>query len=143
MSFTKIKVRYAETDAMAVVHHANYYLYFEVAREDLIKECGISYKELEESGIMMPLVETQCKYIEAAKYDDNLVVETYISELTSVKVKIAYVVKREEDDKILARGNTLQTFVDSKTFRIVNLKKHNKELWNSLSKLEVLNENNH
>jgi len=132
MSFTKITVRYGETDAMAVVHHANYYLYFEVAREDLIKELGISYKELEESGVMLPLVETQCKYIEAAKYDDNLVVEATISQLTPVKVKVAYVIRREEDNKILAKGNTLQAFVDRKTFRIINLKNFNKELWDSL-----------
>ena len=132
MSFTKITVRYGETDAMAVVHHANYYLYFEVAREDLIKELGISYKELEESGVMLPLVETQCKYIEAAKYDDNLVVEATISQLTPVKVKVAYVIRREEDNKILAKGNTLQAFVDRKTFRIINLKNFNKELWDNL-----------
>lgn len=132
MSFTKITVRYGETDAMGVVHHANYYLYFEVAREDLIKELGISYKELEESGVMLPLVETQCKYIEAAKYDDNLVVEATISQLTPVKVKVAYVIRREEDNKILAKGNTLQAFVDRKTFRITNLKNFNKELWDNL-----------
>lgn len=132
MSFTKITVRYGETDAMGVVHHANYYLYFEVAREDLIKELGISYKELEESGVMLPLVETQCKYIEAAKYDDNLVVEATISQLTPVKVKVAYVIRREEDNKILAKGNTLQAFVDRKTFRIINLKNFNKELWDNL-----------
>ncbi|WP_291581677.1 acyl-CoA thioesterase [Clostridium sp. UBA6640] len=132
MSFTKITVRYGETDAMGVVHHANYYLYFEVAREDLIKELGISYKELEESGVMLPLVETQCKYMEAAKYDDNLVVEATISQLTPVKVKVAYVIRREEDNKILAKGNTLQAFVDRKTFRIINLKNFNKELWDSL-----------
>ncbi|WP_283591949.1 acyl-CoA thioesterase [Clostridium butanoliproducens] len=134
MSFTKITVRYGETDAMGVVHHANYYLYFEVAREDLIKELGISYKELEESGVMLPLVETQCKYIEAAKYDDNLVVEATISQLTPVKVKVAYVIRREEDNKILAKGNTLQAFVDRKTFRIINLKNFNKELWDNLMK---------
>ncbi|ARC84232.1 acyl-CoA thioester hydrolase, YbgC/YbaW family protein [Clostridium argentinense CDC 2741] len=132
MSFTKITVRYGETDAMGVVHHANYYLYFEVAREDLIKELGISYKELEESGVMLPLVETQCKYIEAAKYDDNLVVEATISQLTPVKVKVAYVIRREEDNKILAKGNTLQAFVDRKTFKIINLKNFNKELWDNL-----------
>ncbi|WP_461614991.1 acyl-CoA thioesterase [Clostridium sp. Marseille-QA1073] len=132
MSFTKITVRYAETDAMGVVHHANYYLYFEVAREDLIKELGISYKELEESGVMLPLVETQCKYMEAAKYDDNLVVEATISQLTPVKVRVAYVIRREEDNKILAKGSTLQTFVDRKTFRIINLKNFNKELWDNL-----------
>ncbi|MBS5823130.1 MAG: acyl-CoA thioesterase [Clostridium argentinense] len=134
MSFTKITVRYGETDAMGVVHHANYYLYFEVAREDLIKELGISYKELEESGVMLPLVETQCKYIEAAKYDDNLVVEATISQLTPVKVKVAYVIRREEDNKILAKGTTLQAFVDRKTFKIINLKNFNKELWDNLMK---------
>ena len=132
MSFTKITVRYGETDAMGVVHHANYYLYFEVAREDLIKELGISYKELEGSGVMLPLVETQCKYIEAAKYDDSLVVEATISQLTPVKVKVAYVIRREEDNKILAKGNTLQAFVDRKTFKIINLKNFNKELWDNL-----------
>ncbi|GAA0121863.1 thioesterase family protein [Clostridium faecium] len=134
MSFTKITVRYGETDAMGVVHHANYYLYFEVAREDLIKELGISYKELEESGVMLPLVETQCKYIEAAKYDDNLVVEATISQLTPVKVKVAYVIRREKDNKILAKGTTLQAFVDRKTFKIINLKNFNKELWDNLMK---------
>lgn len=134
MSFTKITVRYGETDAMGVVHHANYYLYFEVAREDLIRELGISYKELEESGVMLPLIETQCKYIEAAKYDDNLIVEANISQLTPVKVKVTYIIRREEDNKILAKGTTLQAFVDRKTFKIINLKNFNKELWDNLMK---------
>ena len=95
MSLTRIKVRYAETDAMAIVHHANYYIYFEVAREDLIKEFGISYREIEESGLMMPLIETQCRYMDAAKYDDDLIVEASIDEITSIKVKIKYLVRRE------------------------------------------------
>lgn len=133
MSITKITVRYAETDAMAVVHHANYYLYFEVAREDLIREYGICYKKLEEDGIMLPLVETQCKYIEAAKYYDKLLVEAEIIEITPVKVRVQYIIKREEDNKILAKGTTLQTVVDSKTFKIVSLKKANKEVWDKLS----------
>lgn len=130
MSFTDIKVRYAETDAMAIVHHANYYVYFEVAREDLIKESGISYKDLEDKGIMMPLIETHCKYIEAAKYDDDLVIESSISELTPVKVRIEYVVRRKNDNVILAKGNTLQTFVDKNEFKIVNLKRNNEDIWN-------------
>lgn len=132
MSLTKIKVRYAETDAMAIVHHANYYIYFEVAREDLIKESGISYKELEDIGIMMPLIETNCRYIDAAKYDDDLIIETSIDEITPIKVKINYIVRRETDNKILAKGSTLQTFVDSKTFKIINLKKENVDIWSKL-----------
>lgn len=133
MSFTDIKVRYAETDAMAIVHHANYYVYFEVAREDLIRESGISYKDLEDKGIMMPLIETHCKYIEAAKYDDDLVVESSVSELTPVKVRIEYVVRRKNDNTILATGNTLQTFVDSSEFKIVNLKRNNEDIWDKFT----------
>ncbi|MBB6716548.1 acyl-CoA thioesterase [Clostridium gasigenes] len=133
MSLTKIKVRYAETDAMAIVHHANYYIYFEVAREDLIKEFGISYREIEESGLMMPLIETQCRYMDAAKYDDDLIVEASIDEITSIKVKIKYLVRREVDNKILAKGSTLQTFVDSKTFKIISLEKTNIDVWNKFT----------
>ncbi len=133
MSLTRIKVRYAETDAMAIVHHANYYIYFEVAREDLIKEFGISYREIEESGLMMPLIETQCRYMDAAKYDDDLIVEASIDEITSIKVKIKYLVRRESDNKILAKGSTLQTFVDSKTFKIISLEKTNIDVWNKFT----------
>lgn len=133
MSMTNIRVRYAETDAMGIVHHANYYLYFEVAREDLIKELGVSYREIEEMGIMMPLVETECKYIEAAKYDDDLIIEAKIIELTAVKVRIGYNVIKKENNKIIAKGSTLQTFVDRNNFKIINLKRVNSELWQKLS----------
>lgn len=129
MSLTKIIVRYAETDAMAVVYHANYYTYFEVAREDLIREFGMSYNDMEKIGVMMPLVETHCKYIEAAKYDDTLIVESFIEELTPIKVRIQYIVRRENDNKLIAKGNTLQTFVDRNSFKIINLKRTHKEIW--------------
>lgn len=135
MSLTKIKVRYAETDAMAVVHHANYYLYFEVAREDLIREAGISYKELEDNGIMMPLVETNCKYIIPAKYDDDLIVKAEVEEISPIKVKIKYEILRENDEAIIAKGHTMQTFVDSNTFKIINLKKFNEDIWNKINRI--------
>lgn len=133
MSMTNIRVRYAETDAMGIVHHANYYLYFEVAREDLIKEIGISYKEIEEMGIMMPLVETECKYIEAAKYDNELIIQAKIIELTAVKVRIEYNVIKKENNKVIAKGSTLQTFVNRSDFKIVNMKRFNNDLWKKLS----------
>lgn len=137
MSITNIRVRYAETDAMGVVHHANYYLYFEVAREDLIREVGISYKEIEELGVMMPLVETECKYVEAAKYDDELLIEAKIIELTAVKVRIGYVVTQKSTGRIVAKGATLQTFVDSKNFKIINIKRTQEEIWNKLSESKL------
>lgn len=133
-SISRIKVRYAETDAMKVVHHANYYIYFESAREDFIEKFGIRYKDMEDSGVMMPLVETQCKYIDAAKYGDNLMIETEYDEITPIKVGLKYTVKRESDNKLIATGKTLQTFVDSATFKIINLKKAHPEMWKKLSK---------
>ncbi|MGG5461798.1 acyl-CoA thioesterase [Clostridium sp. B9] len=133
-SKTRLKVRYAETDAMQVVHHASYYVYFECAREDFIKQFGIEYKDMEDMGIMMPLVETQCKYIDAARYGDNLIIETEYEILSPIKVGLKYSVIREDDNKLLAIGKTMQTFVDSSTFRIINLKKTYSDLWNKLSR---------
>lgn len=136
MSKSRLKVRYAETDCMGVVHHSNYYVYFEAAREDLIEEIGMTYRELEELGVMMPLVETNCRYMEAAKYADNLIIETKVNELSPIKLKLTYEVRREEDNKILAKGYTLQTFVDKESFKIINLKKQRPELWACLEKIK-------
>ena len=134
-SATNIVVRYVETDQMGIVHHSNYYVYFEVARDDLIKHIGMSYKDMEDLGIMMPIVETQCRYIEGAKYRDRLIIQTSIEELTPAKVIINYEVVREADNKIIARGKTLQTFVDKDSFRIINLKRIYPDIWIKLESL--------
>lgn len=136
-SKSKIIVRYAETDQMGIVHHSNYYVYFEAAREDFIMGAAIKYKDMEDAGVMMPLVETQCKYYEGAKYADSLIVETTMEELNPVKVALQYNVIREADGKLLAKGKTVQTFVDKKTFKIVNLKKKYNELWQKLESLSL------
>ncbi|KAJ50873.1 acyl-CoA thioester hydrolase [Clostridium tetanomorphum] len=131
---TELKVRYVETDKMGIVHHSNYYPWFEVGRGEFILESKMSYKELEENGIMMPLVETYCKYIEAAKYEDIIIVETYIKELTAAKVIFNYNVIRKEDNKLLAKGYTTQVFVDNR-FKIVNLKRKHPDAWERLVEL--------
>ncbi|MCM0647171.1 acyl-CoA thioesterase [Clostridium swellfunianum] len=133
---TNLKVRYAETDQMGIVHHSNYYVYFEAAREDFIQGAGISYRDMEEQGIMMPLVETQCRYMEGAKYADKLIIETNIDELSPAKVALQYSVIREADNKVLAKGKTIQTFVDSKSFRIINIKKKYPDIWEKLEALK-------
>lgn len=135
-SITKITVRYAETDQMGIVHHSNYYVYFEAAREDFIEGASVRYKDMEDAGVMMPIVETQCKYFEGAKYADKLIVETMLEELSPAKVALQYNVIREADGKLLAKGKTVQAFVDKNTFRIVNLKKKYPELWAKLEKLQ-------
>lgn len=84
---TKIRVRYGETDQMGIVYHPNYYIYFEMGRSEFLRELGhMSYKDMEESGIMMPLIETHCKYILPAKYDDELIVETSVKNVTVVRM---------------------------------------------------------
>ncbi|KGK87755.1 putative esterase [bioreactor metagenome] len=135
-STTKLKVRYAETDKMGIVHHSNYYVYFETAREDFIVGSGISYKDIEDMGIMMPLIETQCKYIQGAKYADNLIIETSLDELTPIKVVLKYRVIRNDDDKLIAEGKTTQAFVNKENFKILNVKKKNPDLWSKLENLK-------
>jgi acyl-CoA thioester hydrolase len=135
-SNTKIKVRYAETDQMGIVHHSNYYVYFETAREDFILEAGIRYKDMEDAGVMMPLIETQCKYHEGAKYADLLIVETTMEELSPVKVVLKYSVIREADRKLIATGKTIQAFVDKSSFKILNLKKVFPDIWTKFEKLK-------
>lgn len=131
ISKAKLKVRYSETDKMGIVYHSNYYPWFEIGRGEYIIKSGITYKNMEEQGIMMPLVETYCKYIEGAKYDDSIIIETSIKELSPVKVIFNYNVIREEDNKILAHGYTTQTFINS-NFKIINLKRSHPEIWEKL-----------
>lgn len=132
---TKLKVRYVETDQMGVVHHSKYYPWFEIARGEFITETGMSYRDMEEAGIMMPVLESSCKYIQGAKYEDNLVVQAWISEMNPVKVIFNYNVIREKDDKIIAKGSTKHTFVNE-DFKIVNIKKMKPEIWSKFQNID-------
>jgi acyl-CoA thioester hydrolase len=78
---TKIRVRYAETDQMGVVYYGNYAQYFEVARAESIRDLGYTYREMEEAGIIMPVVELHCKFLRAANYDDLLTIKSTVKEL--------------------------------------------------------------
>lgn len=132
---TKLKVRYVETDKMGIVHHSNYYIWFEASRDEFIEKIGLSYKQIEDMNIMMPLVETSCKYIEAAKYGDEVLIKTFINELSGAKVIINYEVFNTSNSKLLAKGSTTQVFVNSTDFKIINLKRKYPELWNKLNSL--------
>ncbi|GMQ55990.1 thioesterase family protein [Vallitalea sediminicola] len=131
---TKLKVRYVETDQMGVVHHSKYYPWFELARGEFIKEVGMTYREMEEEGIMMPVLESWCKYIEGAKYEDEIIIKTWIEEMNPVKMVFNYHVVREIDNKIIAKGSTKHTFVNN-NFKIVNIKKVKTEIWEKLENI--------
>jgi acyl-CoA thioester hydrolase len=133
ISETRLKVRYAETDKMGIVHHSKYYVWFEVARDEFISKLNITYKQIEDMGIMMPLIETHCKYIEGAKYGDEVLIKTSIEQVTGVKVVFKYEVFRANDNKILAKGSTVQAFVSSSEFKIINIKRKYPELWSKIN----------
>lgn len=121
-SITKVTVRYAETDAMAVVHHAVYPVWFEIARTDYIKELGLSYSEMEKGGVMLPVTSIGVKYLKSAKYDDKLKITAKITRLTPARVEFFYEVIREEDGALLTEGTSAHAFVSTKTFKPLNFK---------------------
>lgn len=129
---TKIKVRYAETDQMGIVHHSNYIIWFEVARTEYMNSLGMSYGEMEKLGYMLPVVECHCEYKSAAKYEDEVIIAASLKEMRGARALFNYEVKRQKDGKLLALGTTVHAITDS-SLRPINLEKKNKELYDLLT----------
>jgi acyl-CoA thioester hydrolase len=113
-SETKIRVRYGETDQMGYVYYGNYAMYYEVARVESLRQLGLTYRELEEMGVMMPVVENRSRFIAAAKYDDLLKIVTILREKPGVKIKFEYEIFNEAE-KLIHQGETMLVFIDKKT----------------------------
>jgi acyl-CoA thioester hydrolase len=110
----QVRVRYAETDKMGYVYYGNYAAYYEVARVEMMRHLGLSYKKLEESGIMMPVLEYKTKFIKPALYDDLLTIKVFIKERPKVRVKFEYETYNEQN-VLLNIGETTLVFVNSET----------------------------
>ena len=110
----KIRVRYGETDQMGVVYHGNYPQYMEVGRIEWLRSLGISYKKMEESGIMLPVISLNINYKLSAKYDELLKVKTILTKLPLAKIEFDYEIYNE-NDKIIAIGNTVLAFINKQT----------------------------
>lgn len=128
ISKTRLTVRYAETDQMAIVHHSNYPIWYEAGRTDFTAQMGMPYTKIEEEGVLFPLLELHCKYIQAAKYGDAVIVETSITKLSIVKVEFSYKVYRESDGVLLNTGTTVHGMV-TKDLRPINMKKEKPEIY--------------
>lgn len=115
-SQTKIRVRYAETDKMGYVYYGDYAQYFEVGRVETLRELGWSYRTIEESGIMLPVMEITVKYIKPAYYDDLLTVKTYIKEIPVARIRFYHEIYNEESIKLTTAEVTL-VFINMKTGR--------------------------
>ena len=104
---TKLRVRYAETDQMGVVYYANYLVWMEVGRVELVRSLGFRYKDLEQSeGLYLSVIDAQCHYIFPARYDQEIVVETKIVKATSRTVEFGYAIRSAEPHRLLAEGST-------------------------------------
>jgi acyl-CoA thioester hydrolase len=109
---TRLRVRYAETDNMGVVYYANYYVWMEVGRVDFCKACGFNYRDMEiEDGIFLAVAESQCRYRYPARFDDEVIVKTWIESANTRVVIFAYEIRLAEGDRVLATGSTRHVFV--------------------------------
>ena len=110
---SEIRVRYAETDQMGIVHHANYLIWFEAGRSDLCRAKGFSYKEMEEQdNALMVVAESYCRYKSPAFYEDVITIRTKVGEIRSRSLRFIYEVYRASDDTLLAEGESLHLVTD-------------------------------
>ncbi len=121
-SETKIRVRYADTDRMGYCYYGNYPTYYEIARTEFIRDLGISYKKIEDSGYMMPIASMNIKYFKPALYDELLTVRTYYKKFHQIKADFDYEIFNQNNE-IINKANTLLVFVNEKTRKPVRAPK--------------------
>jgi len=124
----ELRVRYVETDQMGVAHHSSYFPWMEAARTELMRELGMSYRELEERGFTLPVREAYCRYMHSLRYDDIAVIETEVLEMRGASLKIGYRMREKESGRTVAEGYTLHPFVD-RSGKVVRISDFFRELF--------------
>ncbi|MDC1374513.1 acyl-CoA thioesterase [Polaribacter sp.] len=113
---TKIRVRYSETDQMGVVYHGNYAQFFEIGRTEWLRNMGVTYKKMETTGIMLPVISLQCNFIKSALYDDILIIDTLLKKKPTVKIEFDYEIKNQTND-LICTGNSVLAFINMETMK--------------------------
>jgi acyl-CoA thioester hydrolase len=116
-AFTQLRIRYAETDQMGVAYYGNYAQYYEVARVEAIRELGLTYKKLEEQGILMPVLENWSKYLKPAHYDELITIHTTVKTPPSTRITSDYEIK-DESDTLIHLGQTTLVFYDKEAEQV-------------------------
>jgi acyl-CoA thioester hydrolase len=114
---TQLRVRYGETDQMGYVYYGNYAEFYEVARVEMLRTLGTSYKLMEASGVMMPVVELHCKYLKPALYDQIITIKVILDEMPRAGMRFKYMLYNE-DNELINTGETLLVFVKMDTNKI-------------------------
>ena len=115
------RVIYGDTDAGQVVYYANYFRWFESGRRELFRSLKIDYSALDKRGIITPVVEAHCNYYSPARYDDEVEIETRISEVKDKSIRFEYKIFRKKDKKLLSLGHTVNVFVDRQKMKSVKI----------------------
>jgi acyl-CoA thioester hydrolase len=104
---SRVRVRYADTDQMGVVYYANYFVWFEVGRNEWLRDSGWTYREMEAAGISLPVIEAHCEYRQPARYDDEIEIRTEARTLSPVRIRFDYEARRVSDDTLSVTGHTV------------------------------------
>jgi len=104
---TRVRVRYADTDQMGVVYYANYLVWFEVGRTEWLRDAGWNYRDMEEAGVSLPVIEAHCDYRQSARYDDEIEIRTRATVLTPVRLRFDYQAVRTAGEALVAEGHTV------------------------------------
>jgi acyl-CoA thioester hydrolase len=115
-SSTKTRVRYSETDQMGVVYHGNYAQFFEMGRTEWLRSLDITYKDMEISGIMLPVISIKFNFIKSALYDDILTIHTFLKKEPLVKIEFNYEIKNQLGE-LICTGNSVLAFINSETMK--------------------------
>lgn len=113
---TKIRVRYGETDQMGYMYYGNYAQFYEVGRVEMLRSLGMTYRSMEEEGIMMPVLEMKCKYIKPALYDEEITVKVVVDKMPGVRIHFKYELINEQEE-LINIGETTLAFIDMKRNR--------------------------
>ena len=125
---TQVRVRYADTDQMKFVYYGKFFEYFEQGRSDLLRAMGLPYPEIEREGIFLPVIEAHAEYKQSARYDDLLFVDTILEDVTPVRIRIEYNVRREETGRPIVTGHTVHSYLNASTGRPTRLPARIKEV---------------
>lgn len=113
-NYTSFRIRYGETDQMGVVYHGNYAQFLEMGRIDWLRSLDISYKNMEENNIILPVISLQCNFKKSAEFDDEITVKTTLKKIPTVKIEFEYEITNQKNE-LLTTGNTVLAFINKTT----------------------------
>ncbi len=118
---TRVRVRYAETDQMGVVYHANYLIWMDIARVAFCEAIGFDYREMEQDGVVIAVIEAQCRYLYPARFNDEIVIRISVLETNAKGLRFAYEMARTSDNRRVATGETGHLYLHRTNFRPTRL----------------------